>query len=116
MLEIAAKVVLYPFSLLITAVVIASIWSIFNKAGRSGLLLLVPIVNLVVFLRIAGKPWWWVLLTPIPVVNFFVLLSACIGLARTFGRGTRFGLGIFFLGPLFLPLLAFSNLRYRSPD
>src|SRR5262245_39298457 len=115
MLEIAAKVVLYPFVLALTAVVFASIWSVFNKAGRSGWLLLIPIYNIVTFFRMAGKPAWWVLLTPIPIVNFFVLRSACIGLAETFGQGKRFGFGLFFLGPLFLPLLAFSDLRYRKP-
>src|SRR5262245_9002029 len=116
MLEIAAKVVLTPFVLAILAVLFASVWTVFKKAGKPGWLLLIPIYNLVTFFRIAGKPGWWVVLLPIPVVNFFVLLLASIGLAKAFGRGTRFGLGLFFLGPLFYPLLAFSNLRYRKPD
>jgi len=116
MLEIAAKVVLTPFVLAILAVVFASFWAVFKKAGWPGWVTLIPIYNLVVAFRIAGKPGFWVVLLPIPFVNFFVLLSACIGLAKAFGRGTRFGLGLFFLLPLFFPLLAFSNLRYRKPD
>jgi hypothetical protein len=116
MLEIAAKVVLTPFVLAILAVVFGSFWAIFKKAGRPGWVLLIPLYNLVTAFRIAGKPGWWVVLLPIPIVNFFVVLSAFVGLAKAFGRGTRFGLGLFFLLPLFAPLLAFSNLRYRRPD
>src|SRR4051812_48580486 len=116
MLEIAAKIVITPFVLAILLVLVASLWKVFNKAGRSGLLLLVPVYNVVTFFRIAGKPGWWVLLMLVPVVNFFLLLSTCIALAGAFGRGTRFGLGLFFLGPLFFPLLAWSELRYRRPE
>src|SRR6185295_9685353 len=103
MLETAAKVVLTPFVVVVLAVVFASVWAVFKKAGRSGWGLLIPLYNLVTFFQIAGKPGWWALLAPIPGVNFFVFLFACIGLAERFGRGTRFGLGLFFLGPLFFP-------------
>jgi hypothetical protein len=116
MLEIAAKVVLTPFVVAILAVVFASVWGVFKKAGRSGWALLVPIYNCVAFFQIAGKSGWWTLLLLIPGVNMVACILACIGLAERFGRGTRFGLGLFFLAPLFFPLLAFSNLRYRKQD
>jgi hypothetical protein len=92
-----------------------SLWKIFNKAGRSGWALLVPIYNVMVLLRIAGRPAWWVLLLWIPGLNLFLLALAAISMAKRFGRGFRFGLGLFFLFPLFLPALAFSNLQYRRP-
>lgn len=41
----------------ILIVVVGSLWRIFDKAGRAGVLSIIPIVNTIVLLGIAGKPW-----------------------------------------------------------
>jgi uncharacterized membrane protein YhaH (DUF805 family) len=114
MIILISKLILLFFVALFALIIAVSMARVFRKAGRSGWAAFVPLYNLVVLLQIAGRPAWWVLFTPVPVVN--VVLGARLGvaLAQRFNRGRMFGLGLFFLGPLFFPLLAFSDLRYRK--
>lgn len=92
--------------------VIASVWKVFAKAGEPGWACLVPIYNIIVYLKIAGKPLWWVILFFIPLVNFIFALLASLGLAKNFGKGAGFGLGLFFLGFIFVPILAFGDAKF----
>ena len=48
-------------------------------------------------LKIAGKPAWWLILFLIPLVNLVIAIIAMIALAKAFGKGTGFGLGLAFL-------------------
>ena len=114
MIVLISKLMFLAFVAAFLLVILASMARVFRKAGRSGWAAFVPIYNLVVLLEIAGKPLWWVIFTPVPVVNVVLGARLGIALADRFGRGRLFGLGLFFLGPLFLPLLAFSDLRYRQ--
>src|SRR5207247_3757401 len=45
---------------------IAALWKIFVKAGEPGWAAIVPIYNLIVILKIVGKPLWWIILFLIP--------------------------------------------------
>ena len=95
-------------------VVLAGIWKTFEKAGKPGWASLVPIYNVVVMLDIAGKPWWWLLLMFIPVVNLIVAIIVSIAIAERFGKGAGFGLGLAFLGMIFSPILGFGDATYGS--
>jgi hypothetical protein len=114
MIILFSKLIFLAFVAVFLVVIVASMARVFRKAGRSGWAAFVPIYNLVVLLEIAGRPAWWVLFTPVPVVNLVLGARLGVALADRFGRGRLFGLGLFFLGPLFFPLLAFSDLRYRQ--
>jgi hypothetical protein len=92
---------------------IISMWKIFTKAGEPGWAAIVPIYNAIVLLKIAGKPTWWFLLMLIPFVNIVIMLMVCISLAANFGKSTAFGVGLFFLGFIFGPMLAFGDARYQ---
>ena len=48
---------------------IAAAWKVFEKAGQPGWAAIVPIYNLIVWIKVAGKPVWWILPMLIPVVN-----------------------------------------------
>ncbi len=98
--------------LAIAILFVASLWKIFVKAGKPGWAAIVPIYNIVVLLEIAGKPAWWVVLFLIPVVNFVIAIILSIALAKKFGKGTGYGLGLAFLGVVFYPMLGFGNSRY----
>ena len=100
------------FWLAIAVLMIASMWKIFVKAGKPGWAAIVPIYNIVVLLEIAGKPAWWVILFIVPVVNFVIAIVLSIALAAKFGKGTGYGLGLAFLGPIFYPMLGFSDAQY----
>ena len=98
--------------LLIFVLVVAGLWKIFTKAGYPGWGAIIPFYNAYLLCKVAGKPGWWVILLIIPLVNFIISILVFVGLARNFGRGIGFTLGLIFLGPFFLPILGFGSSRY----
>lgn len=100
--------------LAILITVIAGIWRVFSKADQPGWGVLIPIYNVYLMCKIAGRPGWWVLLMFIPVVNLIIAITLSIGIARNFGKGAGFGLGLAFLGFIFYPILGFSGAQYLS--
>lgn len=98
--------------LAIIVLMIASMWVIFSKAGKPGWASIVPIYNLVVLLEIVGKPWWWLVLMLIPIVNIVILIMVYHNLSLSFGKGGGFTVGLILLGVVFLPILAFGNAKY----
>ncbi len=92
----------------------AGFWKTFTKAGKPGWATLIPIYNFIVMLQIAKRPMWWVILMFIPIVNFFVVLVVTLDMAKAFGKGAGFGLGMVFLGPIFYPILGFGDSRYSQ--
>ena len=101
--------------LAIIVLMIASIWTIFSKAGKPGWASIVPIYNLIVLLEIVGKPWWWLLLMLIPIVNIVILIIVWHNLSLSFGKGGGFTVGLILLGIIFLPILAFGDAKYVGP-
>lgn len=102
------------FMLLVAVVLIAAMWKVFEKAGEPGWAALIPIYNFIVLLKIAGKPAWWIVLMLIPFVNFVIAIVLSLAIAKNFGKGAGFGLGLAFLGPVFYPLLAWGDSRYQG--
>jgi hypothetical protein len=107
-----------PFALICAGVVllalIAGAWKVFVKAGQPGWAVLIPIYNVFVLCKIAGKPGWWVILFFIPIANFVVQILVSIALAEKFGKGTGFGLGLAFLNAIFYPILGFGDAQYQG--
>lgn len=101
--------------LAIIALIIIGLWKMFEKAGKPGWAALVPIYNIVVMLEIVGRPIWWIILLFIPCVGIIVSVVMCIDLAKSFGKGTGYGLGIVFLGFIFIPMLGFGDAKYIGP-
>jgi hypothetical protein len=93
-------------------VVIFSLWNIFVKAGRSGIWVFVPIYNIVVLLEISNTPLWHLILLFIPVLNLVALFALMYKLSRAFGYDLEFGIGLFFLPFVFMPILAFGGAEY----
>lgn len=90
-------------------------WRIFVKAGKPGWAAIIPFYNILVELEIVGRPWWWLLLMFVPIVNVVITVIVQLDLAKVFGRGTGFGLGLIFLPFIFIPILAFGSDRYLGP-
>jgi hypothetical protein len=95
----------------ITLVVLAGAWKINTKAGQPGWAVLIPIFNMYIVLKVAGRPGWWLILTFIPIVNLVVLVIP-FDVAKRFGKGVLFGLGLLFLGVIFCPILGFGDAQY----
>jgi hypothetical protein len=94
---------------------IAAFWRIFTKAGEAGWKSIIPIWNTLVLLKIVGRPWWWILLLLIPIVNIVIWVIVAYNLARSFGRGGGFTVGLIFLPFIFGLILGFGSDTYRGP-
>lgn len=107
------------FGLIIQLAVIAFfvwvLWKIFEKAGKPGWAAIIPIYNVVVLLEIVGRPWWWIILFLIPLVNIVIGFMVALDLSRSFGHDLAFALGLFFLAFVFYPILAFGGDSYQGP-
>lgn len=90
-------------------------WKIYVKAGKPGWAAIIPIYNILVQLEIVGRPWWYLLLLFVPVVNIVIGIILLFDLAKVFGKGTGFGFGLLFLSFVFIPLLAFGDATYQGP-
>jgi hypothetical protein len=100
--------------LVIGLVVIIGLWKVFTKAGQPGWAAIIPIFNLYILCKVAGRPGWWLILMLIPFVNFIIAIIVCIDIAKNFGKGAGFGLGLAFLGFIFFPVLGFGSATYQG--
>lgn len=101
------------FYLAVLALMLIALWMVFSKAGEPRWAAIVPIYNVIVLLKVAGKPWWWIVLLLIPIVNLILGIIIAIDLARNFGKGGGFAVGLIFLPFIFYPILGFGSARYQ---
>jgi hypothetical protein len=100
--------------LVVFILMVVALWMVFAKAGKPGWASIVPIYNIFVMLEIVGRPWWWLLLMFIPVVGLIMAIIVAIDMAKAFGKGTGFGIGLAFLPFIFYPVLAFGDAQYQG--
>jgi len=98
--------------LAIAILMIVASWKVFVKAGRPGWAVLIPIYNTYVFLKIAGKPGWWLIWFFIPILNLIFGIIAALAFAQRFGKGVGFAVGLILLPIIFVPILAFGEAQY----
>ena len=107
--------VLWVFYFAIIIVAIVAYWKVFTKAGEAGWKCIIPIYNVIILLKIVGRPWWWLLLMLIPFVNFIILIIVMNDLSKSFGHGLGFTLGLIFLSIIFYLILGFGGSKYVGP-
>lgn len=113
----ATFLVIALLSLALCIALIAAVWKIYAKAGQHGWAVLVPIYNMLVLLRIIGRPAWWLLLLFIPFVNLIISLIMSLDLAKAFGRSTVFGVvGLFLFSTIGYLILGFDKSQYQGPS
>ena len=84
----------------------------------------VPVYNLWALAEIAGYPGWMGLLVifanVVPIVGniacIVVLILLYNKLSKSFGKDAGFTVGLFFLAPIFMGILAFGKTEYVGPD
>jgi hypothetical protein len=114
----AFGVVTAPFFLFFIVVVvlyIAAYWRVYTKAGEPGWGSLIPIYNLYLLCKIAGRPGWWLFLYFIPLVNIAISLVVSMDLAKAFSKSSGFGVGLWLLSFIFYPILGFGSAQYTKP-
>ena len=109
----AVGVIFIIIYLAIIVVVLAGMWKVFVKAGQPGWGILIPIYNIVCLLNVAQRPLWWIILFFIPCVNIIPLVVIPFDVAKNFGKGPGFGVGLLLLGFIFYPILGFGDARYQ---
>lgn len=93
---------------------IICMWKLFTKAGKKGWASLVPVYNIIVMLEIAELPMWYLALFLVPFANVYAMFKIYIEIAHKFGKSTGFGIGMVFLGIVFIPMLAFGKVEYKG--
>ncbi len=90
---------------------IAGLWFVFKKAGEKPWKALIPIYNIVVWIKICGKDWKWYIYFLIPAINVFVFLlpqpAAPIIIAAA-----KAAVRIFTIVLFIFVILLFSSLLY----
>jgi uncharacterized membrane protein YoaK (UPF0700 family) len=109
----AAVVAIIELAVMI--LMIASIWKVFSKANEPGWAAIIPIYNIIVMLKIAGKPLWWLVLMIIPIVSIVVGILVLVSVAKSFGKSAGFAIGMLFLPFIFWPMLGFGDAKYMGP-
>ncbi|MBX7087010.1 MAG: signal peptidase I [Leptospirales bacterium] len=100
--------------LVIAVIYIVGLYKTFEKAGQPGWAAIIPLYNMIVLLKVAGKPMWWILLLLCTGPIGMILVGMAV--AERFGKSSVFGivaLGLFgFVG---YPMLGFSDATYTAP-
>lgn len=74
------------FALIVQVIHFLGTWKLYVKAGRKAWEAAVPIYNAVVLMKIINRPWYWVILLFIPIVNLIMFPVVWIETLRSFGR------------------------------
>ena len=73
-------------ALFITLIALAGNWRLFVKCNQPGWAVVVPGYNVVVAMRIIGRPAWHALYFLIPGFNLYFFFRTILELANTFGK------------------------------
>lgn len=104
--------VLCLIALAVGILMIIAQWRIFSKAGEPGWASLIPIYNLYVLYKITWGSGIRFLLLLIPLYNIILAIQTNIRLARAFGKGDGFAVGLIFLPGIFMLILGFGGAQY----
>ncbi|MEM8847225.1 MAG: signal peptidase I [Bacteroidota bacterium] len=74
------------FILIIQVIHFLGTWKLYVKAGRKAWEALVPVYNGIVLMKIINRPWWWVLLLFIPIINLLMFPVVWVETIRSFGK------------------------------
>lgn len=116
----------------IALISLISMWALFKKADLPGWASIIPVVNIYYFLKMIQRSPLWIVLFALPAVFplfikrgdsnaavgfvaimiFIMSISFIFSLAKAFGKGISFALGLLLFGFIFLPILAFGSSQY----
>ena len=63
-------------------------WKLYIKAGRQAWEAFIPVYNGVILMKIINRPWWWVILLFLPIVNLIMFPVVWVETARSFGKNS----------------------------
>lgn len=101
-------------NLILTIVLLASMWKLFQKMGYQGWQGIVPGYNLYILFDELYGNGWQVFMLFIPFFNIYLIIKLYIDWAVRFGKKPGYGVGMFFLGFVFNTILAFGPSKYMD--
>lgn len=109
----------YLFILLINYIGVSiALVKFIPAAGYSASHAFIPGLNILTWLKVIKRPWWWILLLIFPGVNFLLGIVMCVELAKAFGyleSKDQILAGAF--GFIYLPMLSKDKkLIYVGPE
>ena len=118
--------------------IVIAYWKVFSKAGEAGWKSLIPFYNVYTEFKICWKNqnMFWIYLACViasavlgQISGFVAILGSVAGIcalvvtvllnirmAKAFGRGTGFAVGLLFLTPIFMMILGFGSSQYLGPQ
>lgn len=102
-------------TLILLVLLIIAEWKIFTKAGEKGWYSLIPILREYELCKIVDGKGIKFLLLIIPVVNVVYGILLNFRMAKAYGKGTGFALGLIFLPNIFQLILGFGSAQYVGP-
>ncbi len=85
---------------------------IFQKANHAWWEAIIPIYSTYILIKITGKPGWWILLLLVPIVNIVIYIIITHQLSIKFGHGGWFTVGLLFVPFIFYPILGLGDSVY----
>ncbi len=116
--------IMIVIAIALVVVALVANYKVFKKMGLEGWKSLIPGVNTYLMMEEIGVNTKWLLVAAygsliciIPILGYLAFMVAmiylailmCVSLARAFGKSNGFAVGLFFLYPIFLCILAFSK-------
>ncbi len=92
------------------------LWFVFKKAGVEPWKALIPIYNIVVWIKVCGKNWRWYIYFLIPAINIFTFLLMVVETAKAFHRYGFWEQTFAVIFPwIYLPILGLNQWQYYDP-
>lgn len=108
---------LFVLVCIIAFIAVIAQWALYNKANQPGWACLVPVYNVIVFLRIIGRPPSHIFLALIPIYNIYFFIKIYVELCQSFGKTTMtdYVLCIVFNGFYVFHLGLSESTEYKGP-
>lgn len=105
---------LFVFILIIQIIHYLGTWKLYQKAGRKAWEAAIPVYNAFVLMKIINRPWWWVILLFLPLVNVLMFPVVWVETLRSFGRKSAIDtiLGVATLGLYIFYINYFVDVKH----
>ena len=75
--------------LIIQVVHFLATWKLYVKAGKQAWQAAIPVYNAIVLFKIINRPWWWIFLLFLPIINIIIIPVIWVETIRSFGRNSK---------------------------
>ena len=63
-------------------------WKLYRISGNKPFYSFIPVYNVFVLLKIINRPWWWIFIIIMPVLNTIIIPVIWVELSRSFKKNS----------------------------